>query len=52
MMPGMATNAPDQLAPQPQDAAMSGFNGLDGGVDVRTSIPLIHMQIDLIFVLL
>lgn len=38
MMPGMASNAPDQLAPPQQDAAMSGFNGLDGAVDVRALI--------------
>ena len=39
MMPGITSAAPDQLAPQQQDTAMSGFNGLvDGGVDVRASI--------------
>ena len=44
MMSGMATTAPDQLAPQQQDTAMSGFNGLDGGVDVRTSLTSIHIS--------
>lgn len=37
MMPVMTSATPDQLAPQQQDTAMSGFNGLDGGVDVRAS---------------
>ena len=37
MMQGMTSAAPDQLAPQPQDTSMSGFNGLDGGVDVSAS---------------
>lgn len=37
MIPGMTTAAPDQLIPQQQDTGMTGFNGLDGGVDVRTS---------------
>ena len=44
MMTGMATTAPDQLAPQQQDTAMSGFNGLDGGVDVRTLLTSIHVN--------
>ncbi|KAL9075186.1 MAG: hypothetical protein Q9161_001872 [Pseudevernia consocians] len=30
---------PDQLATQQQDTAMSGFNGLDGGVDASYSMP-------------
>ncbi|CAD6591660.1 MAG: hypothetical protein ASARMPREDX12_006267 [Alectoria sarmentosa] len=39
MMPGIPSAAPDQLAPQQQDTAMSGFNGLDGGVDESYSMP-------------
>ena len=35
MMSGMASAAPDQLAPQQQDTAMSEF--IDEGVDVRNS---------------
>ena len=35
-MPGITATAPDQLAPQ-HDNAMSGFNGIESEV-VRTSI--------------
>ena len=44
MMSGMTSAAPDQLAPQQHDAAMSGFNGLEAGVEVTISIPWICVQ--------
>ena len=50
MMTGMATIAPDQLAPQQQDTVMSGFNGLDEGIDVRISLRSILVQLHLICV--
>ena len=50
MMTGMATIAPDQLAPQQQDTAMSGFKGLDEGIDVRISLRSILVQLHLICV--
>ena len=49
MMPGITSTAPDQLAPQQNDNAMSGFNGLEAGVEVRTSILCIYDQSNLTF---
>ena len=43
---------PDQLATQQEDTAMSGFNGLDGGVDVRIPSTQIHVHPNLICALL
>lgn len=34
----MSSDAPDQLAPQQHDSAMTGFNGLEAGVDVSASL--------------
>ena len=43
---------PDQPPPQQQDTAMSGFNGLDGGVDVRIPSTQIHVHPNLICALI
>lgn len=43
-------NLPRHFVPghQPQDTAISGFNDVEGEIDVRVSLTSIHIQLDLI----